>query len=270
MSSIPAVSIIVPCFNEPPDVLQKSLSSVAAQTFGNFECIVIDESTDPVRAEACRTFCDSDARFIYVRPSKRLGLSASLNLALEMAKADWVARFDSDDVCTPDRLQDQMQYLASHPDVDVLGGGLEIIDEAGNFLALRSYPAAHEMIARRLQLTTAIAHPTVIYRRDLVARSGGYDISFRFAEDLDLWLRLLNQGACFANLPQTLVYYRQQQTSRQTQHWQFNLKARLKNFNTQYLGYRLFGIAAVLVWRFVPQSLQKLVFRRLLLNTGSR
>ncbi|WP_290661714.1 glycosyltransferase [Aquabacterium sp.] len=264
----PRVSFIVPSFNETPEVISESLRSVAKQTFTDFECIVVDESTDPARAQACERLCNEDPRFIYVKPKERLGLAASLNLALGMARADWVARFDSDDVCLPERIALQMAFLAEHPEVDVLGGGLEIIDEAGKNLAFRDYPVEHDVIARKLQFTTPLAHPTVIYRRRLVLEAGGYDPSFRFAEDLDLWLRLLNRKVRFANLPLTVVRYRQQRTRRQSQHWRFNLKARTKNFSAQMLVRRSIGIAVIGCWSLLPAPAQESVFKRLLLRRG--
>ena len=262
----PRVSFIVPSFNESHEVIRESLRSVAKQTFADFECIVVDESTDTARAQACESLCKRDSRFVYVKPKVRLGLAASLNLALGMARADWVARFDSDDVCLPERIAMQMDFLEKHPDVDVLGGGLEIMDEEGKSLAFRDYPCEHDVIARKFQFTTPLAHPTVIYRRLVVLEAGGYDPSFRFAEDLDLWLRLLNRKVRFANLPSTVVRYRQQHTRRQSLHWRFNLLARIKNFSTEMVVRRSIGIVVIGGWSLLPTVVQELVFKRLLLR----
>lgn len=262
--AVPKVSIVVPSFNERPEVICESLRSVMSQTFSDFECIVVDESTDPVRAQACRDVCAEDSRFIYHRPTSRLGLAASLNEGLAMARGKWVARFDSDDVCMPDRLAVQMSYLRDHPAVDLLGGGLEIIDEAGLTLAFRDYPETHEEIERAIQFTTPLAHPTVIYRRELVLSVGGYDPTFRCAEDLDLWLRLLHRGARFANVKRTLVKYRQQNVKRPSFHWRFNLRARCKNFSSRLLFRRLAGVVAISAWTIIPSGVQESVFKTLI------
>lgn len=268
-SSKPFVTFVVPAFNEPVEVIRRSLDSVAAQTLPDFECIVVDESTDPVAAEAARALCARDSRFQYVHPETRIGLPASLNLGIAMARAPLIARFDSDDICQPERLQRQVAFMDAHPEIGVLGGGLEIMDEAGQSLAFRSYPADHAGIERKLQTTTAIAHPTVMIRKALIEQHGGYDPSFRFAEDLDLWLRLINRGVRFANLSDMLVRYRQQHTSRNPRHWEFNLRARRRNFAMRYLPQRLLGLCIFAVWGKVPVTMQQRVFRRLLLRRGA-
>lgn len=262
----PKVTIVIPAFNEPSDVLALSLGSVASQTFNDFECLVIDESTDPASARACRDFCAQDNRFRYVHPATRLGLAASLNLGISLAQGKLIARFDSDDVCMPNRLALQVAYMTAHPDVDVVGGALEIISEAGKILAFRDYPVDHTTIKRRFQTTTPIAHPTVMIRKHIFDRHGGYDPSFKFAEDLDLWLRLLNRGVRFANLKEVLVRYRQQHTRRNPVHWRYNLRARTRNFSMRELPMILVGICAIAVWGSLPAKVQELVVYGLLLR----
>lgn len=268
-AAAPRVSIVVPSFNELPQIVGASLASVRAQTMEDFECIVVDESTDEHRARACRQFCEADPRFIYVHPSERLGLAGSLNLGLSRARGALVARFDADDLCEPQRLALQAAFLDANPTVDVLGGALEVIGEDGRHQGVRRYPLEHIDIARRMQLTNAIAHPTVMYRRIVVERHGGYDTSFRYSEDLDLWLRWLNVGVRFANLPHVLVRYRQQVTRRNTLHWRYNLRARTRNFGRSFALRRAAGIGCIAVWSALPAAVQEAVFRLLMLR-GSR
>lgn len=263
-STIPSISVIVPCFNESPEVLHASLGSLRAQSWTDFECLVIDESTDTVKAEAVRAFCREDPRFIYLRPETRIGLAASLNLGLTGARGRLVARFDSDDLCMPGRLAVQATFMAEHPEIGVLGGGLEIMDESGATRGYRHYPETHDKIASRMMFTNTIAHPTVMFRKNLVEAYGDYNPMFRYSEDLDLWLRWLNCGVRFANLPDVIVRYRQAITSRNNNHWAFNLKARRKNFSTRFLLRRLAGIILVAAWTLLPSRFQDLVFRILL------
>ncbi len=258
--------MVVPSFNEPTEALAQSLASIRGQTFADFECLVVDESTDPAAAEVCLKCCAEDPRFCYIHPPERLGLAASLNLGIQVARGEYIARFDSDDICMPDRLALQVAYLDAHPDVGVLGGGLEIMAEDGRTLAYRDYPGDHRTIERRMQSTTSVAHPTVMLRRALLQLHGGYSTEFRFAEDLDLWLRLLNRGVQFANLHEVLVRYRQDSTARNPRHWQFNRRARVRNLHARHLPLRLAGIAAVSLWTWLPVSLQERVFKHLLLR----
>lgn len=265
-STIPRVSIIVPSFNEPEDVLRESLDSIAAQTFGDFECLVIDESTQAEAAAYCRALCERDARFRYVHPEQRIGLAASLNLGIQMARAHLIARFDADDICLPYRLEKQLAFLDAHPEIGVLGAGLEIFTAERGTIAIRHYPADAARIERLFQCTTPIAHPTVMLRKSVLERFGAYDPRFRFAEDLDLWLRLLNHGVRFANLPEVLVRYRQQSTARNTQHWKFNIQARVRNFSRRHCFLRAWGLLVISTWRVIPKSLQERVFHLLILR----
>jgi glycosyltransferase involved in cell wall biosynthesis len=262
----PYVTVVVPSFNEDPHIVRVSLESIRAQTFTNFECIVVDESTEPELAEACRAVCAEDSRFLYIHPDERLGLPNSLNLAIGKARGQLIARFDSDDVCMPERLALQVAYLQSHPEIAMVGGALDIISNVGQLLAQRRYPQTPTAIARGMQLTTTIAHPTVMYRKVAIEQHGGYNPDFRFSEDLDLWLRWMNAGLLFANLPQVLVQYRQDSTTRRSEHWRFNLRARIANFSAQHLVRRIIGIACIAIWVGLPNKLQEQIFKALILR----
>ncbi|MEK8024801.1 glycosyltransferase [Pseudaquabacterium rugosum] len=270
MSASPLVSVVVPSFNEDPHIVRASLESIRAQTFSDFECIVIDESTRPELAQACRAVCAEDPRFIYVHPTTRLGLPKSLNLAISKARGQLIARFDSDDVCMPERLALQVAYLQAHPEISVVGGALDIISDEGKFLAHRRYPQTSAAIAKGMQLTTTIAHPTVMYRKKAIEQHGGYNADYRFSEDLDLWLRWLNAGLCFANLPQVLVQYRQDNTRRDSRHWRFNLRARTSNFTAQHWLRRVIGIACIATWVVMPEKAQEQIFKALVLRRRSQ
>ena len=269
-ASLPRVSLIVPSFNEPEHTLRASLDSLRQQTFADFECIVVDESTRDELASACQRFCLEDARFIYVRPEQRIGLAASLNLGIARARGELIARFDSDDLCVPDRLAQQVAFLDEHSVVSVVGGALEIIGEDERPIALRNYPSEPEDIARGIHLTNTIAHPTVMFRKSLVTTHGGYNSAFRFSEDLELWLRWMNAGVVFANLPNVLVRYRQEQTRRSSRHWRFNLQARLRNFGRRYWWRRLVGIVCVGAWMLVPEAFQEQFFRAWIFSRQDR
>ncbi len=273
MGIAPLVSVIIPNFNESPEIIQESLGSISSQLFRDFECIVVDESTDLICSQSCEKFCAGDSRFIYYKPEVRLGLARSLNKALSMARGEWVARFDSDDICHLNRLMLQVEFLEKNKEVDILGGGLEIIDDFGKIIAYRNYPERHDQIEKLMHFTTPLAHPTVIYRRSMVLEAGGYDPSFEYAEDLDLWLRLINRGAIFSNMNSTLVQYRQSSVIRDSKHWKYNLSARIKNLAMSHFLYRVIGIFLIKIWASCPENVQKKVFKYILFrnthpNTG--
>ena len=262
----PSVSILIPLFNGDPSVVCASLKSICNQTYPDFECIVIDESTSIELAQEYRRICAEDKRFIYVHPDTRLGLADSLNLAISMARGELLARFDSDDQCLPERLENQVSFMNKNPEIGMVGSAIEIIDASGKRLAVRTYPEIHEEIVRKLQYTNSFAHPTVMYRAQVVKSHGAYNSNFRFAEDLELWLRWFGQGVQFANLPNVLVRYRQNQTSRGIDNWQYNIKARVINFDRKLFFLRIAGIAIVLIWSIIPSSLQESIYRLVIFN----
>lgn len=260
----PLVTILVPSFNEDGTTIRESFEALRQQTWQDFECLVIDESTDAARAAAIQAECDLDSRFKYLRPETRLGLAGSLNFGLSQAKGLFIARCDSDDICLPDRIASQANYLQEHPDIGILGGAMEIIDEDGTHLGYRSYPLEHSSICSAMMLINALAHPTVMFRREVPKLYGGYDPSFRYSEDLELWLRWLNAGVRFANLPQVVLKYRQQSTSRNQAHWAFNRRARWRHFNRRHLILRTVGLVGITVWSKIPKGLQERLFRILI------
>ncbi len=217
-------------------------------------------------ADACRAICAEDPRFIYVRPTERLGLPKSLNLAISQSRSRLIARFDSDDICMPERLALQVSFFDAHPEISVVGGALNIINDEGQILAHRIYPENEVKIAQGMQVTTTIAHPTVMFHKEAIEKYGGYKSDFQFSEDLDLWLRWMNAGLRFANLPQVLVQYRQDNTRRVAGHWRYNLRARIANFSSQHLVRRIIGIACIAIWVVMPNKLQEQIFKALLLR----
>ena len=259
--STPRISILVPSFNEALSTIRESLDAIRCQTFQDFECLVIDESTDPAKAEAIKDLCARDGRFYYIHPDSRLGLAASLNLGLQISKGEFIARCDSDDVCLPNRLELQVNYLERHPEIGVLGGFMQIINDNGQVTGLRTYPIEHTDIERSMMVTNAMGHPTIMFRRDLPNRFGGYDPAYKFSEDLELWLRWLNVGVKFANLPETLLKYRQQVTIRHPDHWRFNLMARKRHYNQHRLFIRTLGIIGVALWSKIPNLIQDRLFK---------
>jgi len=257
----PLVSVIIPSFNELPEIIYASLSSIRSQSFEDFECIVIDDSTDPNTQKVARDFCNSDERFIYVKPEKRLGLAASLNLGIKLSKGKFIARFDADDICLNDRLSKQINFFRKNLDVDVLGGALRIINQTNDLLGYKKYPIEHADIEKKFIYSCAIAHPTIMFKKSSIDWSGYYDPKFKYCEDLDLWLRLLNKGCIFANLPDVIVMYRQSTTSRPKGNWHFNVLTRIKNLSKRYLVYKLITISLILAWSVLPRFIQNKIYK---------
>ena len=260
----PLVSVIVPCFNEDVGLVKQSLVSLRRQTESNFECIFVDESTDSSLSEEYKNICSLDPRFLYIHPERRMGLSGSLNLGISVARGEYIARFDSDDICDVNRIKLQLQFFKNNPTVGVLGGWMRIIDNEGHEISHRKYPVMHDEIVRSFVYTNAIAHPAVMFRREVILTvEGPYRLDFRYSEDLELWLRLLNNGVQFANLSEFLVGYRQQSSSRHRDNWKFNFKARKLHISQPYKFRKYLVLILLRAWVILPNFFQELLYKKM-------
>lgn len=203
----PAITVAMSVYNGAA-FLAPAIESVLAQTFADFEFLVLDDgSTDTSRAIA-EGYAARDARIrIISRPNR--GLVVSLNELFAEARAPVVARFDADDICHPERLARQHAFLVAHPGHGLIGAATRYIDAAGNLApnAPLQRPPDHDGIVRNLEDGPNLCHSVVMVRRDLVLTAGGYRSAYLHAEDQDLWLRL-SRMTRLHNLPECLLDYR--------------------------------------------------------------
>lgn len=209
---MPTVSVIMAVRNGARH-LPAAVQSILAQTFSDFEFIIIDDgSDDGVTLPLLQRYAAGDARIRLVsRPNR--GLTPSLNEAVGLATGEFIARMDGDDVATPDRLRWQVEFLRANPQVVLLGGAYELIDAEDRKIRVWR-PAADDATLQQhcLEGSTPICHPLAMMRASAVRQVGGYDESYAVAQDLDLWLRLGEVGR-MACLPQVLLKYRQHEQS---------------------------------------------------------
>jgi glycosyltransferase involved in cell wall biosynthesis len=204
---VPAISVAMSVYNGEP-YLAESVESVLAQSFGDFEFLILDDGSTDESRETIARYARRDAR---IRPILRenRGLVASLNQLLAEARAPLIARMDADDVCSPARFERQLGFLAAHPDHGVVGSWSEDIDEQGRSIQDDSsgvdQPVTHEAFLASIDIAgPLLCHPAVMYRADVVRAVGGYHAAFRHCEDLDLWLRLATRTR-LASIPERLL-----------------------------------------------------------------
>lgn len=190
------------------DYVKKAIESCLRQKFTNFECLIIanGEFAEDV-ATKIKEWFDCDTRIRIVKTDVR-ELSFSLSLGIHLAKGELIARMDADDISFDDRLQKQMDFMASNPRVVVLGTQYEIIDQNGLVINRVKLPLSNNEIKRKMYFTNPICHPSVVFRRKDILKVGAY-LGGLHAEDYDLWVRLSNfPDIEFANLPTTHLQYR--------------------------------------------------------------
>ena len=204
----PAISVAMSVYNGER-FLTAAIESVLAQTWQDFEFLILDDGSGDTSLTIIQRFAALDPRIRVIARENR-GLVASLNQLLAEAQSPLVARMDADDVCLPERFSRQLAFLAANPDHGVVGSLTDDIDELGApyDMVPVGHPLSHAEFLERIDSTgQLLAHPTVMYRRDVVLGVGGYHAAFRHCEDYDLWLRLAHRTR-IANLPEQLLRYR--------------------------------------------------------------
>ncbi|MEO1153538.1 MAG: glycosyltransferase [Pseudomonadota bacterium] len=208
----PRVSVLLPVYNGGV-YLEDAVRSLLAQSFTDFEIIAINDGSKDASLETLERLAREDARLRVISRENR-GLIATLNEAMDRARGVYLARMDADDIALPGRFAAQVAFLDAHPEVVVLGTAVLLVDAEG--LPLRPFGELtdHGAIdAAHLEGRGAtIVHPSAMIRAEALRAVGGYDDRYPHAEDLDLFLRLGEQGQ-MANLPEVLLHYRQQPNS---------------------------------------------------------
>lgn len=200
----PKVTVLMSVYNGER-FLRESINSILSQTFKDFEFLIINDGSTDRTKEILESY--DDPRIRVVDNDKNVGLTRSLNKGLELAKGEYIARMDADDVSLPERLEEQAGFFDRNPEVVLLGNWVEIIDDGGNITGIIRYPVNHCFIAWTLLFKTCLAHPTVMYRREEVLKIGGYNNSLKYTQDYDLWIRLSRIGK-ISQIPRILLKIR--------------------------------------------------------------
>ena len=211
-SVVPRVSVVLPVWNGAA-FLEEAIASVLAQTLSEFELLIMDDGSSDESAVIALELAATDAR-VRVIQLARVGIAAALNTGIRLARAQYIARMDSDDISLPPRLQRQVEYLDLHPSCVVVGSDAEVIDREGRCIGRTQVPYTHDGIRRKLiaGYGGALVHPAVMMRKDAVVAVGGYRAYRSPSEDRDLWVRLIEVGQ-IVNLPETLLRYRRHHNS---------------------------------------------------------
>jgi glycosyltransferase involved in cell wall biosynthesis len=202
----PVVSIVVPVFQPHPVYFRAAIESLLRQSFADLEIIVVEDPS-PSSGLAILAGID-DARLVHIVNAERTSLPRQHNRGLAAARGTFLCRFDADDVSHPDRIARQLEFLRSTPDVDVVGTWLTVIDSESRPIGERRYPTKHAEIIQTMCRYNPIANSSVMFRRQIYERFGGWRDSTRPAQDYEWYSRIATGGARFANLPETLVSYR--------------------------------------------------------------
>jgi glycosyltransferase involved in cell wall biosynthesis len=197
----PRVSVVLPV-RDGEMYLSSAIRSVLAQSYADFELLVVDDGSSDATPAIAETFAHADPRVQVIR-TPPVGLVGALNLGVSVARGEYIARMDADDIALPDRFDRQVRELDSRDRLGALGVQVRYIDEAGNPVGVWDLPVGAPLVRWRLFFGTALAHPAAMIRTALL-RENPYDVRATHAEDYDLWVRL-STVADLDNLQETLM-----------------------------------------------------------------
>jgi glycosyltransferase involved in cell wall biosynthesis len=202
------LSVVMSVYNAG-EYLGEAVDSLLSQTVRAAEIILIDDGSTDGSLERIRAYEAEEPSIRVIADGENRGLTKRLNQGIAEARGSLIARMDSDDICEPDRFEKQLAAIDQDPQLVLVGSRYLVVDPQGEPLTDFKVPLAHEEIERWLIEGTgqAVLHPSVIMRRDAVQSVGGYDETYRYAQDLDLFLKLAEVGR-LRNLDGRLMRYR--------------------------------------------------------------
>ncbi|MDH3942470.1 MAG: glycosyltransferase [Anaerolineae bacterium] len=209
---MPQVSVLIPVYNAGAH-LDETLASLASQTHPDFEVLSVDDGSSDDTPAILKDWASRDARFRTLTLPHE-GIIPALNAGLEACRGEYIARMDGDDLAHSERLSLQSEYLDEHPEVALVASQVEGFPKGDLREGFRIYiewlnsVVSDADVRREMYVESPFAHPSVMFRREVVRGLGGYQ-EHGWAEDYDLWLRMAHAGARFAKLPQALLQWRE-------------------------------------------------------------
>lgn len=187
---MPKISIIICTYNRE-DFIKRAIESALSQSFSDFEIIIMDDASSDNTERIVRDLIQNNTRIKYVRNDVNLGISRNRNKGATLAKGQYIAILDSDDMWGDrEKLQKQFNFLENNSDYVLVGSNIEVVDENENLIKETDFATEDTIIRGKILKTNQIPHSSVMYRKSAFEKAGGYNESLSCDEDLDLFLRL--------------------------------------------------------------------------------
>ena len=194
------ISILIPVYNTPIQYIKDCVDSIESQTFKEYEVIIVNDGSNENVSNFLKTLVKENWNLF---EKNKEGISKALNLGIKKSKYDLICRMDADDIMLPERLQKQFDYFQNNQ-VDILGGQMELF---GDICSVTSHPVLVTRDIMRYK-DWFMNHPTVMFKKELILKMGGYNPDFDGTEDLELWCRSLSNGLILRNLTDIIVRHR--------------------------------------------------------------
>ncbi len=198
---MPNISVILPVYNSSETILE-SLKSISNQTYKDFEIIAINDGSTDNSLEILNEYKKIEPR-LRVISRDNMGLPFTLNEGIRLAKGEYIARMDADDICFPERFEKQILFLESN-NIDVCGTQTILFDKA---YGKSNLPITKEGCMIKLLFTCPFYHPTIMGKRELFVKYK-YNEKLDCSQDYELWCRMISNGIKMTNMKDLLLYYR--------------------------------------------------------------
>lgn len=202
----PLISIIMPVYNAER-YLKESLDSILSQTYRNWELIAIEDASTDASLSVLDSYAKKDPRIVIYKNIKNVGVGVSLDKGISLASGDFIARMDADDIAYPERLEKQLKFLQTHPNVVGVGGQVKLIDQRGAYIGEKIFPTTPKGTYEMLYTAVPIQHPTLMVNKSLLPETFTWYDGWKKAQDLYLFFKLVNYGD-LANLDDFVLDYR--------------------------------------------------------------
>lgn len=261
MNSSPLVSIVMGTYNRA-HLLGRAIDALRTQTLTDWELIIADDASKDDTPAVVRGWAEREPRIVSIRTEVNQGISRNYNDALKLARGEFVAMLDDDDVWIGnDKLARQVEFLRTHPDYVGCGGGLIVVTPEGRELYRFLKPETDEQIRKAMLLSNPMANSTTMFRRAVGEQVGWYDGEIRYSGDRDFWMKMGLVGK-LQNFPEYLGYYTKGTQNTSIIHIKPHLKTSLmltRRYRHDYPGYPK-GLALNLAqywYTFLPESVRR-------------
>jgi len=230
---VPRVSIVTSVYNGEK-YLEDCINSILNQTLKNFEYIILNNGSTDGTGDILNKFTDPRLKVVH---QDNLGISASLNKGIGLSHCDLIARLDADDYSFPQRLEKQVTFMEQHPEVVVCGSRFKEFLGEKTFTQKVHFIEKNQAIKKSMSLFNPFSHSAVIFRKKTFIESGGYNCQYKYAQDYDLWVRMLNFGEARI-LKEELGMVRMSEQSESNQNAR---KQKLEGLEIRWKAFRQFG-----------------------------
>ncbi|EGR4362773.1 glycosyltransferase [Vibrio cholerae] len=255
---------------DSPSAFKEALDSLVNSVVSPDEVVLVEDGPLGDELQSVISSFSNKLPVKNVKLANNVGLGKALSIGLRECSYEWVARFDSDDICHPARFQTQVAFIQQHESIDIIGTAIaEFESSKDDIHAYRKPPINHDEIVEYAKSRNPFNHMTVMYRKSKVLEAGSYQDNYLY-EDYALWVRMINNGAVTANIPEALVYARtgngMEIRRGGIKYAKSEILAQLGFYQIGFINKRQFYTNLLLrvPVRLVPGGIRKLIYRKFL------